>query len=199
MIRMEKTDILEATKTTPNLANQTGKQFDEVMERCRDIFVNKTRDYGTSWRVMRPKSLTDQIFIKAKRIQTIEEKGINLVSDSIEDDYIGIINYCILSLIQLNMKEGDKIELSEKEAIHLFDDTVAQIKALMLKKNHDYGEAWRDMRVSSFTDLVLMRLLRLKQIEDNNGSTLVSEGPESNYMDIVNYCVFALIKMSEEN
>ncbi len=196
---MEKTNILEATKTTPGLANQTAKQFDEVMAKCRDIFVNKTRDYGTSWRVMRPKSLTDQIFIKAKRIQTIEEKGMNLVSDSIEDDYIGIINYCILSIIQLNMKEGDKIELSEKEAIHLFDDSVAQIKALMLKKNHDYGEAWRDMRVSSFTDLVLMRLLRLKQIEDNNGSTLVSEGPESNYMDIVNYCVFALIKMAEEN
>jgi hypothetical protein len=154
-------------------------------------------DYGTSWRVMRAKSLTDQIFIKAKRIKTIDEKGTNMVADPIEDDFIGIINYCILALIQLRLPEAEDTELSHAKAVSLFDETVQQIKDLMLKKNHDYGEAWRDMRVSSFTDLVLMRLMRLKQIEDNNGTTLISEGPESNYMDIVNYCVFALIKLQE--
>jgi hypothetical protein len=189
---------LETAKITTNLANNTAKQFDEVMERCRVIFIKKTQDYGTSWRVMRAKSLTDQIFIKAKRIKTIDDKGKNLVQDSIEDDYIGIINYCILAVMQLNLPEDGELELSHNKAVALFDETVKQIKDLMLKKNHDYGEAWRDMRVSSFTDLVLMRLMRLKQIEDNNGTTLISEGPESNYMDIVNYCVFALIKLKEE-
>lgn len=188
---------IETLKNTSNLANQTGKQFDTVMETCRDIFVKKTKDYGTSWRVMRPKSLTDQIFIKAKRIQTIDNKGKNMVQDSVDDDYRGIINYCILALIQLELKDDAEIELSQTRAISLFDDKVNSIKELMLKKNHDYGEAWRDMRVSSFTDLVLMRLMRLKQIEDNNGTTIISEGPESNYMDIVNYCVFALIKLGE--
>jgi hypothetical protein len=167
------------------------------MASCRDIFVKKTKDYGTSWRVMRPKSLTDQIFIKAKRIQTIDNKGKNLVQDSIDDDYKGIINYCILALIQIALKDDAEVELSPTRATNLFDGKVQEIKDLMLMKNHDYGEAWRDMRVSSFTDLVLMRLMRLKQIEDNNGSTLISEGPESNYMDIVNYCVFALIKLGE--
>jgi len=187
----------ETLKNTSNLVNQTTKQFDEVMTSCRDIFVKKTKDYGTSWRVMRPKSLTDQIFIKAKRIQTIDNKGKNLVQDSIDDDYKGIINYCILALIQIALKDDAEVELSPTRATNLFDGKVQEIKDLMLMKNHDYGEAWRDMRVSSFTDLVLMRLMRLKQIEDNNGSTLISEGPESNYMDIVNYCVFALIKLGE--
>jgi hypothetical protein len=187
----------ETLKNTSNLVNQTTKQFDEVMTSCRDIFVKKTKDYGTSWRVMRPKSLTDQIFIKAKRIQTIDNKGKNLVQDSIDDDYKGIINYCILALIQIALKDDLEVELSPTRATNLFDGKVQEIKDLMLMKNHDYGEAWRDMRVSSFTDLVLMRLMRLKQIEDNNGSTLISEGPESNYMDIVNYCVFALIKLGE--
>lgn len=187
----------ETLKNTSNLVNQTTKQFDEVMASCRDIFVKKTKDYGTSWRVMRPKSLTDQIFIKAKRIQTIDNKGKNLVQDSIDDDYKGIINYCILALIQIALKDDAEVELSPTRATNLFDGKVQEIKDLMLMKNHDYGEAWRDMRVSSFTDLVLMRLMRLKQIEDNNGSTLISEGPESNYMDIVNYCVFALIKLGE--
>jgi hypothetical protein len=179
------------------LANDTITQFDEAMTQCRNIFVKKTTDYGTSWRVMRPKSLTDQIFIKAKRIQTIEEKGTNLVEDPIDDDYRGIINYCILALIQLQLNSNDEIELAPAKATELYDKHVAEIRALLIKKNHDYGEAWRDMRISSFTDLILMRLLRLKQMEDNKGQTLISEGPEANYMDIVNYCVFALIKLGE--
>jgi hypothetical protein len=178
--------------------NKTAQQFDAVIARCRDIFLKKNHDYGTSWRVMRPSSLTDQIFIKAKRIKTIDEKGANMVADTMEDDFIGIINYCILALIQLRLPQDAEISLSNEDAVLMFDETVQQIKMLMLKKNHDYGEAWRDMRISSFTDLVLMRLMRLKQIENNNGSTLISEGPESNYMDIVNYCVFALIKLDEQ-
>lgn len=184
--------------TTLHLANDTTQQFDDVMAKCRDIFSKKTTDYGTSWRVMRPKSLTDQIFIKAKRIQTIEEKGANLVDDPIDDDYRGIANYCILALIQLQLGSNSEVELPATYAIELYDKHVAEIRALLIKKNHDYGEAWRDMRVSSFTDLILMRLLRLKQMEDNKGQTLISEGPEANYMDIVNYCVFALIKLGEQ-
>lgn len=180
------------------MAKDTTQQFDDVMAKCRDIFTKKTTDYGTSWRVMRPKSLTDQIFIKAKRIQTVEEKGANLVDDPIEDDYRGIINYCILALIQLQLGGNNEVLLPTSYAIELYDKHVAEIRALLIKKNHDYGEAWRDMRVSSFTDLILMRLLRLKQMEDNKGQTLISEGPEANYMDIVNYCVFALIKLGEE-
>lgn len=179
-------------------SKNTAQQFDAIIAQCREVFEKKTRDYGTSWRVMRPSSFTDQIFIKAKRIKTIDEKGSRLISDTIEDDFIGIINYCILALIQLRLPQQEECLISNEQAIALYDETVHQIKNLMLQKNHDYGEAWRDMRLSSFTDMVLMRLMRLKQIEDNKGTTLVSEGPEANYMDIVNYCVFALIKLNEE-
>ncbi|MBS1612919.1 MAG: DUF1599 domain-containing protein [Bacteroidetes bacterium] len=175
----------------------TSTQFDEQIGRCRDIFEKKTRDYGTSWRVLRPKSLTDQLFIKAQRIQTIEEADVQMVEDNIESEFIGLVNYAIIGLIQMELKEDKRIELFEDEAVALFEKHAQEIKDLMMAKNHDYGEAWRDMRVSSFTDLILMKLLRIKQIEDNQGKTLISEGIDAGYRDIVNYSIFALIKLSE--
>lgn len=180
------------------MANKTSTQFDEQIEQCREIFQKKTHDYGTSWRVLRPKSLTDQLFIKAQRIQTIEEAKTKMVDEDERSEFIGLINYAIIGLIQMQLKDDKRIELNEAEAIELFDRQVAEIKSLMLAKNHDYGEAWRDMRVSSFTDLILMKLLRIKQIEDNNGKTLVSEGIDAGYRDIVNYSIFALIKLNEK-
>ncbi|MFN8288352.1 MAG: DUF1599 domain-containing protein [Chitinophagales bacterium] len=181
------------------MANNTSAQFDEQVKRCRDIFQKKTHDYGTSWRVLRPKSLTDQLFIKAQRIQTLEEKKTQMVDEGVEPEFIGLINYAVMGLIQLTLKDDKRFELSEQEALTLYDQQVKLIKELMLAKNHDYGEAWRDMRVSSFTDLILMKLLRIKQIEDNEGKTLISEGIDAGYQDIVNYSVFALIKLSENN
>lgn len=166
-----------------------------MIAQCREIYHRKTHDYGTSWRVLRPKSLTDQIFIKAKRIKTIEEKGVQQVSDGIHEEFIGIINYSVMALIQLELGEGEN--LAEAEALKLFDKKTNETRQLMLAKNHDYGEAWREMRPSSFTDMILMKLMRLKQIEDNNGKTLISEGPDSHYKDIINYSVFALIKLNE--
>jgi hypothetical protein len=177
--------------------SNTATQFDEQVKHCREVFVKKTHDYGTSWRVLRPKSLTDQIFIKAQRIQTLEEKETRMVDEGIEPEFIGIINYAVMGLIQMELSADTRMELPEDEAVALYDKYVAQIKALMLAKNHDYGEAWRDMRVSSFTDLILMKLLRIKQIEDNKGKTLISEGIDAGYMDIVNYSIFALIKLHE--
>ena len=168
----------------------TGSQFDVQIQHCRTIFKKKTQDYGTSWRVLRPKSLTDQIFIKAQRIQT-------LVNEGVEEEFIGIINYAIMGLIQMELKDDKRTDLPEKEAVDLYEKNVAEIKALMMAKNHDYGEAWRDMRISSFTDLILMKLLRIKQIEDNAGKTIISEGIDAGYRDIVNYSIFALIKLSE--
>jgi hypothetical protein len=179
------------------MANRTSTQFDEQLKHCREIFQKKTHDYGTSWRVLRPKSLTDQLFIKAQRIQTIEEAKTKMVDEDERSEFIGLINYAIIGLIQMQLKDDKRIELTEQEAVELYDRQAAEIKALMLAKNHDYGEAWRDMRVSSFTDLILMKLLRIKQIEDNNGKTLVSEGIDAGYRDIVNYSIFALIKLNE--
>jgi hypothetical protein len=179
------------------MANNTSTQFDEQLKQCREVFQKKTHDYGTSWRVLRPKSLTDQLFIKAQRIQTIEEAKTKMVDEDERSEFIGLINYAIIGLIQMQLKDDKRIELKEEEAVGLFDREAAEIKALMLAKNHDYGEAWRDMRVSSFTDLILMKLLRIKQIEDNNGKTLVSEGIDAGYRDIVNYSIFALIKLNE--
>jgi len=180
------------------MANNTSAQFDEQIKRCRDIFEKKTQDYGTSWRVLRPKSLTDQLFIKAQRIQTLEDATTHMVDEGIEPEFIGLVNYAIIGLIQMELKDDNRVELSEQEALTLFDKHANRIKALMMAKNHDYGEAWRDMRVSSFTDLILMKLLRIKQIEDNQGKTLISEGIDAGYHDIVNYAVFALIKLSEK-
>ncbi len=176
----------------------TSAQFDEQLKNCREIFQKKTRDYGTSWRVLRPASLTDQLFIKAQRIQTIEGAQTKMVDEDERSEFIGLINYAIIGLIQMQLKEDKRTELKEEEALQLYDTQAADIKSLMLAKNHDYGEAWRDMRVGSFTDLILMKLLRIKQIEDNKGKTLISEGIDAGYRDIVNYSIFALIKLSEQ-
>jgi len=177
---------------------KTAKQFDEVIGGCRDLFTKKTHDYGTAWRILRTPSLTDQIFIKAQRIRTLEEKGTSRVGEGIHDEFVGIINYAVMALIQMQLNSDESLELGTERASSLYDAQVAQTKALMLDKNHDYGEAWRDMRVSSFTDLILMKLLRIKQIEDNSGVTLVSEGIDSGYRDILNYAVFALIQLKEQ-
>ncbi len=175
----------------------TSKQYDEVIERCTDIFSKKTKDYGTAWRILRVSSLTDQIFIKANRIRTIQETGVNKVGEDIDDEFIGIINYCIMALIQLELSSDKRMELPVDETVKLYEKYGNEAKSLMEKKNHDYGEAWRDMRVSSLTDLILMKLLRVKQIEDNQGKTLISEGIDANYYDMINYAVFAMILMNE--
>lgn len=156
-------------------------------------------DYGTAWRVLRTSSLTDQIFIKAQRIRSIEQKGTQKVEENISSEYIGIINYCIISLIQNELQNDSRMELPHDEVTVLFDKHIRETKNLMEDKNHDYGEAWRDMRVSSLTDLILMKILRVKQIEDMGGKTLISEGVEANYMDMINYAVFAMIKLKEKN
>ena len=177
--------------------SNTSKQYDTIISKCEDIFSKKTKDYGTAWRILRTSSLTDQIFIKAQRIRTLEEKEINKVGESIDDEFIGIINYCVMAIIQIELKDNNNLELETNETINLYKKYFQEAKKLMEMKNHDYGEAWREMRVSSFTDLILMKLLRVKQIEDNEGSTLISEGIDANYYDMINYAVFALIQMSE--
>ncbi len=176
---------------------KTLAQFDLILARCEALFVQKNKDYGTAWRILRPSSLTDQIFIKAKRVRSIEEKGYQEINDSIESEFIGIVNYCILSLIQLQLPADAPLDLPEEEAHMLYKSMAKKIVELLRAKNDDYGEAWRDMRPTSYTDLILMKLMRIKQIEDNAGKTLVSEGLEANYMDIANYAIFALIKMEE--
>lgn len=198
MLRLKtETDIVYRKYIFEPMAN-TSLQFDEQIGRCREIFRKKTHDYGTSWRILRPKSLTDQIFIKAQRIQTLEEKKTSMVDEGIEDEFVGIINYSVMGLIQMELVNDKRTDLPEAEALALYDKHTAEVKALMMAKNHDYGEAWRDMRVSSFTDLILMKLLRIKQIEDNAGRTIISEGIDAGYRDIINYSVFALIKLSEK-
>lgn len=177
----------------------TAKQFDEVIAECRELFINKTKDYGTAWRILRTSSLTDQIFIKAQRIRTLEEKGVSRVGEGIHEEFVGIINYAVMAIIQLQQEHEMGLELGVEKVTELYDYQISETKALMMKKNHDYGEAWREMRVSSFTDLILMKLLRIKQIEDNSGQTLVSEGVESGYRDILNYAVFALIQMKGDS
>lgn len=173
---------------------QTAIAFDRIMAQCRELFEKKTRDYGTAWRILRTPSLTDQIYIKAARIRSIEDKGVQKVADDIRGEYVGMINYCIMALIQLEMPENAPSDLALEEALKAYDQQRDLTRSLLLDKNHDYGEAWRDMRVCSFTDLILMKLLRIKQIEDNAGKTLVSEGVDAGYRDIINYSVFALIK-----
>ena len=177
---------------------RTLEQFDDILRKCRDLFEKKTRDYGTAWRILRPSSLTDQLFIKAKRIRSIEEKGRQKVADSIESDFIGLVNYSLMALIQLELPEDAPLELNTDEALRFFDGKVVETKTLLEAKNHDYGEAWRDMRISSMTDLILMKLLRIKQIEENEGKTIASEGLDANYQDIINYAIFALIKLQEQ-
>ena len=176
---------------------KTKNQYDKIIERCKDIFLKKMGDYGPSWRVLRPSSLTDQIFIKANRIRTLETIGESKVGEGIEPEFVGMINYCIMALIQLEKGFASEPDLNKDEALKLFLEKFNVAKELMLAKNHDYGEAWRDMRGSSFTDLILVKLLRIKQIENNLGKTEVSEGVDSNYLDILNYSVFALIQLEE--
>lgn len=175
---------------------KTLQQYDEIIEKCKNIFLKKMQDYGISWRILRLPSLTDQIYIKAQRIRNIEEKKIQMIDEGKENEFIGIINYSIMALIQYNISLNKK--LSNKEILELYDNFVENAKKLMIKKNHDYGEAWRTMRISSFTDLILVKLLRIKEIENNEGKTIVSEGIDANYYDIINYCIFALIKLEEK-
>ncbi|MBL7836129.1 MAG: DUF1599 domain-containing protein [Bacteroidetes bacterium] len=177
------------------MVNNTLQQYNTEIAKCRQLFENKNRDYGTAWRILRPKSITDQILIKALRIRSIEEKGETKVGESIEDEFIGIYNYCIIGLIQLKHWSSDH-EFNTSEIMALYDKELEETRELMMKKNHDYGEAWREMRVSSFTDLILMKLNRTKQIEDNAGITIVSEGIDANYRDMMNYSIFALITIN---
>ncbi len=176
---------------------QTLKQYDAAFLKCREIFFKKTTDYGTAWRILRPKSLTDQIFIKAQRIRTIEETGENKVGEDVGDEFVGIVNYCIMALVQLELPESEGMELGAERATEVYDQKATLARDLMIKKNTDYGEAWRDMRVSSLTDLILMKILRIRQIEDNKGKTLISEGIDANYLDMMNYALFALIRLAE--
>lgn len=175
--------------------SNTNTEYANVINVCRDIFTKKTKDYGTAWRILRPSSLTDQLFIKAQRIRTIQETGENKVGENIEDEFVAIVNYCIMAIIQLRESDLEELELNETHATELYDRYAKEATDLMMKKNHDYGEAWRDMRVSSLTDLILQKIYRVKQIEDNNGATLISEGIDANYFDMLNYSVFALIHM----
>jgi len=177
--------------------HNTTEQYTQVIANSREIFAKKTKDYGTAWRILRSSSLTDQIFIKAQRIRTIQETKENKVGESIEGEFGAIINYCIMALIQLEKGETLPLEIDEKLALSLYDEYTQKATQLMEIKNHDYGEAWREMRVSSLTDLILMKLLRVKQIEDNSGKTLISEGIDANYYDMLNYAVFALILLEQ--
>jgi hypothetical protein len=173
--------------------SQTNIEYANVINVCRDIFSKKTKDYGSAWRVLRPSSLTDQIFIKAQRIRTLQEKGENKVGESAEDEFKAIINYCIMAIIQLREVALNDLEIAPEIADILYAKYANEAFELMEKKNHDYGEAWRSMRVSSLTDLILMKLLRVKQIENNDGATIMSEGIDANYFDMLNYAVFSLI------
>jgi len=174
---------------------KTSKQYDTIIHQCRDLFLKKMSDYGSAWRILRLPSLTDQIFIKAQRIRMMQENTVRKVDEDEIPEFIGIINYSIIALIQLEKGVADQPDMQLEEATQLYDKMVATSKYLMENKNHDYGEAWREMRVSSLTDLILQKLLRVKQIEDNKGKTKVSEGIDANYQDIINYAVFALIQI----
>ncbi|MDX9880711.1 MAG: DUF1599 domain-containing protein [Prolixibacteraceae bacterium] len=178
---------------------KTSHEYDHVISVCQDIFIKKMKDYGTAWRILRPSSLTDQIYIKAQRIRSLEEKGVSKVGEGIRPEYIGIINYCIMALIQLEKGASDQEPISNDEILKLYRHYFEEAKELMMAKNHDYDEAWRNMRMSSYTDLILMKIKRTKQIEDNQGKTIISEGIDANYMDMINYAVFALIKIEFEN
>jgi hypothetical protein len=181
------------------LNSKTIDSYQAIIAKCRTLFHKKTLDYGTAWRILRLPSITDQIFIKAQRIRSIQEKGKQLVEEDISSEFIGIINYCIIALIQMELSEQDPVELPADQVMKAYDEKVQRTMDLFQKKNHDYGEAWRDMRISSITDIVLMKLLRVKQIEDNQGKTVVSEGIDANYQDMMNYSIFCLIKMGYDN
>lgn len=173
----------------------TSVQYDRVIKRCQDLFIKKSTDYGTSWRIMRLPSVTDQLFIKAKRIRTLEETKVSKVGDGVIGEYIAIVNYCVIGMLQIDLGSDTEINLSPETVNEKYTRAVADTKALMYAKNHDYGEAWRDMRIESLTDLILMKINRVKQIETNDGVTIASEGIRANYQDMLNYAVFALIML----
>lgn len=177
---------------------KTEMQFEQALKECRTLFEKKLHDYGPSWRILRPSSLTDQLFIKAKRIRSLEIKKVSMVGEGILPEFIALINYGIVGLIQLELGFADTVDISTEEAMRLYDKHSAEALKLMLRKNHDYDEAWRNMRVSSYTDFILTKIERVKEIEDLEGETLVSEGIDANYMDIINYAVFGVIKLSEQ-
>lgn len=177
--------------------SQTEIEYRQVIAHCKALFDKKNKDYGTSWRILRLPSLTDQIFIKAQRIRSIQDKGLQKIEDGIEGEFIGIINYCIIALIQKSLENSDQMEFSPTEIGQHYDQQIEITLELVRNKNHDYGEAWRDMRISSMTDLILMKIFRTKQIENNQGVTLVSEGVEANYQDMLNYAVFCLIQLKQ--
>ena len=174
---------------------KTNRQFEQVIARCRELFARKLHDYGAAWRILRPCSVTDQLFIKAKRVRSLETKGVAMVDEGIRPEFVAIVNYGLVALIQLARGAVEEVDMANDEALALYDAQAARALELMKAKNHDYDEAWRSMRVSSYTDLILMKLHRTKQIEDLGGHTLVSEGVDANYMDMINYAVFALIKL----
>jgi hypothetical protein len=176
---------------------KTEIQYKKTVDVCHRIFMKKAIDYGTAWRVLRPSSLTDQLLIKAQRIRSIEEKGVSKIAESVRDEFIGIVNYAVMALIQLENGTADSGDMSPEKAEELYLKFIELSKELMMNKNHDYDEAWRSMRVSSYTDLILMKIFRTKQIEDNKGKTLISEGVDANYYDMINYAVFGLIKIDE--
>ena len=196
----KKTLILHQTKNNKkHPVMDTNKQFDRALAKCREVFVNKLGDYGPSWRIMRPAAITDQLFIKAKRIRSLEVKGVSAVGEGILPEFIALVNYSIIGIIQLNEGYADSKDMSTQRAIELYDKIAAEARTLMIAKNHDYDEAWRGMRVLSYTDLILMKIERVKEIEDHQGKTFVSEGIDANYMDIINYACFGIIKLSDEN
>jgi hypothetical protein len=174
-------------------------EYNQVISLCKELFEKKTTDYGTSWRILRLPSITDQIFIKAQRIRSIQDKGIQKVKDPVQEEFMAIVNYALIALIQVELLSDKRLEIGFDELEPLYDKWVAATKGLLENKNHDYGEAWRDMRVSSMTDIILMKLYRVKQIENHQGKTLVSEGIEANYQDMINYAVFCLIKLRDED
>jgi hypothetical protein len=178
------------------LINQTAIEYKQVIRECKEIFINKTLDYGTAWRILRLPSITDQIYIKAQRIRSIQDKGVQQVDESISSEFVGIINYCVIALMQMEFKDNEELEIPAEKVSILYEKHISETLALLMKKNHDYGEAWREMRVGSMTDIILMKLLRVKQIEDNQGKTRISEGVDANYQDMINYSVFALIKLN---
>ena len=180
------------TTAKPN----TVEQFEHVIDICREVFQKKLHDYGASWRVMRPSSLTDQLYIKANRIRNIQMKGLSKVDEGVESEFIGVVNYGVIALIQLELGVADTPKMETEEALRLYDLKIREAMSLMLDKNHDYGEAWRQMRVSSFADLILTKVFRTKEIEDLGGDTYISEGVDANYMDLINYAIFALIQLN---
>lgn len=178
------------------MASKTISEYKEVIKACKEVFEKKTRDYGTAWRILRLPSITDQIMIKAQRIRSIQEKGFQKVDDDIPNEFLGIVNYCIMAIMQMELSENTLTEMKFEEIESLYDKVVAETISLHEDKNHDYDEAWREMRISSMTDIILMKILRVKQIEDNEGKTIISEGVKANYQDMMNYAVFCLIKLN---